>query len=880
MQVILTHEQSDFDAVASSLGAYLLHPGSLAIKPNRMNRNVRSFLEFYESELPFLPSSDLPKENISEVFLVDTQSLITLKGITNHTKVNIFDHHTKKENLPEDWSFTNTDTGACTTFFVEQLLENNGQLNVIQSTFLLLGIYEDTGSLTYTNTSPRDIRAAAFLLENNASLKLAFPYLNQPLSNEQRFVLDKLVKNISDIKHEGCNILISAVEAYDLEDEVSSIAHKLVDLYDPDGLFIFVKTRAGIRLVARSNTDQIDVSEIARQYQGGGHSRAASALIRADNNIKLNLSKIVASFEKGLIKYVHPAVKVQHIMSKKPLLINPDTSTKEAFELMRQYGYEGYPVVDGNQIEGLLVRRAVDRALSHGMDLPASSLMEAGNFYVEPEDSLAELQRVMGVSGWGQIPVVDPKDNQVIGIVTRTDLLKTLAGADYSGHVNRNLAEEISQFLPDERISLLKAISLQAEKENLPIYAVGGFARDILLNRPSLDLDFVVEGDAIHLGLCLSEIYGGQITSHKKFGTSKWILLDSVKDNIHKRFSTRKLDYKEFPDTVDLISARTEYYKKPIALPTIKKSSIKLDLQRRDFTINTLAVRLDGKHFGELYDYWGGYNDLKNKRIRVLHSLSFVDDPTRLLRAIRFEQRFGFSIEERTLDLVAEAKELLNDTSGDRIRHELDQIIAEPFVIKMLDRMAELDLLRHLHPDFIWNDEIARKLDRFLSSDFPENWQFPKTYSQEDLRIIGTYIFLFAYQEKDDLEKIIKRFRFKSQIKQILLSANELICKIDTLAGISRSQLARNLRKYPQFVIYCVLIMLDISDLKKSLEDFATKWRFVEQITNGQDLQKMGIEPGPIYREILDELRDAWLDKIISNSDEEKQLLSELIQLK
>lgn len=845
-----------------------------------MNRNVRAFLELYESELPFLPAAELPKDNISEVFLVDTQSLVTLKGVSQHTKINIIDHHIRKENLPENWLFTNTATGSCTTFFVEQLQDNNGHLNVIQSTFLLLGIYEDTGSLTYTNTTPRDIRAAAYLLENGASLKLAFKYLNQPLSKEQRFVLDELVKNISNVKHEGCSILISSVEALDLEDEVSSIAHKLVDLYDPDGLFIFVKTRAGIRLVARSNTDQIDVSEITQQYQGGGHSRAAAALIRANDDTEPNISTTVSSFKEELAKYVRPAVKVRHIMSKKPLLINPDTSTKEAYELMRQYGYEGYPVVSDNKIKGLLIRRAVDRALSHGMNLPASSLMEAGNFKVNPEDSLSELQRVMAVSGWGQIPVLDPENNQVIGIVTRTDLLKTLAGVDFGSLVNRNLSDMINRFLPNERISLLKAISLQAEEEDLPIYAVGGFARDILLNRPSLDLDFVVEGDAIHLGLRLSEIYGGHITSHKKFGTAKWILFNSVKDNIHERFSTRHLDYKEFPNTVDLISARTEYYKKPIALPTIKKSSIKLDLQRRDFTINTMAVRLDGTHFGDLYDYWGGYNDLKNKRIRVLHSLSFVDDPTRLLRAIRFEQRFGFSIEERTLDLVAEAKEMLRDTSGDRIRHELDQIIEEPLALNMFNRMAELDLLPYLHHGIIWNDQIAKNLGTFLSSDFPDNWHISQTFNQAELRVIGTYIILFAHLDTSVLEKIIWRLRFKSQVKHLLLSANGLIHNINILGGNIRSQIARNLRKYPQFVIYCVFFMLENPDLKKNLEDFAAKWRFVEPITGGNELREMGIEPGPVYREILDELRDAWLDEVIHNSEEEKSLLSELIKIK
>ena len=200
---------------------------------------------------------------------------------------------------------------------------------------------------------------------------------------------------------------------------------------------------------------------------------------------------------------------------------------------------------------------------------------------------------------------------------------------------------------------------------------MGGFVRDLLVERPSIDFDVVVEGDAISLGKAVSKKYGGRVATHQRFGTAKWQIAD-IRDRLAEKLGNeygQKVDACEFPDTLDLVSARREFYTHPTALPTVERGSIKLDLHRRDFTINTLAMRLDGNHYGELHDYWGGLADLHTGLVRVLHSLSFVDDPTRILRAIRFEQRFGYKIGDRTLELLTAALPLLDRVSGDRLRH-------------------------------------------------------------------------------------------------------------------------------------------------------------------------------------------------------------------
>ncbi len=194
MDVIVTHEQADFDALAASLGAYLMNEKAHPLAPRRVNRNVRAFLTLYGAELPYIDARDLPPGPIATITLVDTQSLITLKGVNQRTQVQVVDHHQLRPGLPDGWTVTIDQVGACTTLFVEGLREHDGVINPIHATLLLLGIYEDTGSLTYVGTTPRDVRSAAYLLEQGASLEILSRYLNPPLTEEQRQVYDRLLE--------------------------------------------------------------------------------------------------------------------------------------------------------------------------------------------------------------------------------------------------------------------------------------------------------------------------------------------------------------------------------------------------------------------------------------------------------------------------------------------------------------------------------------------------------------------------------------------------------------------------------------------------------------------------------------------------------------
>jgi len=868
MRIILTHEQTDFDAIASLFGVSLLNEDAIPVLPHRMNRNVKAFLHLYRDEFPFIEQRDLPGEVIDEIILVDTQSLITLKGMTKNTKVRVIDHHPLKEGLPDSWDITIVNTGANTTILVEALRERNGNLTPIEATLLLLGIYEDTGSLTYSRTTPRDLMAAAFLLEKGANLRIANNFLNIPLSKVQQELYEKI---IAEAKHKhiyGYTVMIGCIDAGDIDEELSSIVHKIRDNYEPDALFVVVKLRSGLQMVARSTTDNIDVGKIAEYFGGGGHGRAAASLIR-DRELK----DLCIEIEKLLPKYIVPQITVAQIMSRDPQLLSPTTSARDSLEKMKRFGYEGFPVVDDDgKVIGLLTRRGVDRALTHKLNLPAFRLMESGDYHVHPNDPISDVQRLMAETGWGQLPVLDSETNEIIGIVTRTDILKTLT-PEIKLPEQHNVASKLKSALPPERFRLLKIIAEVAEEQHVAFYIVGGFVRDLLLGSPSLDFDLVVEGNAIELAYALSERYGGRVTSHARFGTAKWHIDQSL---IKETSPLGQIESLPNLETIDLVTARTEFYTYPTALPLVERGSIKLDLHRRDFTINTLAIRLDGKHFGELYDYWGGLNDLRRGLVRVLHSLSFVDDPTRILRAVRFEQRFGFKIEKRTMELLIDAVPLLDKLSGDRIRHEFNHIFLEKNIVEIFKRLDELNILESIFLGVQWNSWLENKLELLTRIKLSKKWRID--LDEKTLKCYLGYIFLVIHLSGDNVRSVIKRLKFPSELRETIYEVRQLFNNDGEIIKSSpTSQIVNLLDKHSALAIYAFYLAVDDLEIQENIEQYIEKWQFVRPTITGDDLRKMGLEPGPIYANILSDLRGAWLDGKIRNRDDERKLLDSII---
>lgn len=871
MELILTHEQADFDALAAMLAAGLLSDAAQPVLPGRINRNARKFINLYRPELPFVEFGDLTHESIDAITLVDTQSLITPKGIHKKTKIRVVDHHKQRADLPSDWELWIEDVGATTTILIEAIQERGIELSTAQATLLLLGIYEDTGSMTYASTTARDIRAAAYLVEKGASLRIAAEYLNPALSAGQRALAETLMENASTRTVQGKSVLVSQADAREVSEEISSIAHKLRDLLDPDALFLVVLTKEGVRIVARSSCDEINVAKVLAAFGGGGHERAASALIAADEaTFEINLENVLNKLYEKINEHIQPGMSVKKIMSKKPLLLTPATTISEADTLMQRYGYEGYPVVEEGKVVGLLTRRAVDKARNHHLNLSIGSLMESGSYSLKPKDNLDTVQELMATTGWGQIPVIDPENGKIIGIVTRTDLLKNLHSQERKTTAASNYGGLLEKALPPCRLSLLKAIIHHSAKDHLALFIVGGFVRDLILKKPSQDFDIVVEGDAISFARSLASQFGGRVVTHRRFGTAKW-KISEVHEKLARELGCEVNGDAELPEDLDLISARTEFYDKPTALPVVKNSSIKQDLHRRDFTINTLALRLDGTHFGELHDHWGGLNDIKAKSIKVLHSLSFVDDPTRMLRAVRFEQRFGFKIEERTLQLIKEARENFKQVSGDRIRHEFDLLLKEADPARNLQRLKELDLLSAVQNGLDWQTPWGDLLEKALQKKIEAPWDA----NQVD-RSLLVYLTWFIHLDKQAARDAAERLHFSNAMVKTLEVSQRLIENQTSLAEMPVSRFCEELRSVPEAALFLMDMLAESAGLHERILRFLAEWRDMQTTSDGETLKKMGIPPGPRFSEILKRLKDARLDGEINNDQEEKDFLERL----
>ena len=413
---------------------------------------------------------------------------------------------------------------------------------------------------------------------------------------------------------------------------------------------------------------------------------------------------------------------------------------------------------------------------------------------------------------------------------------------------NQNFAEQLKLSLGEDRLHLLQLVADEATQRGLPIYIVGGAVRDLVLGRPINDFDLTVEGDAIVLARVLARRYGGGVTAHTKFGTAKWFLPRDLK-NEHA--------------TLDLISSRSESYNHPAALPTVQFGTIEDDLRRRDFTINAMAVRLDGTHFGELRDDLNGMEDLHKKVVRVLHSRSFVDDPTRMYRAVRYEVRYGFNIAEETLALIPEARPLVEKLSPQRIRHELDLILDEPNAVSILKRLDELGLLACIHP----------ALGNFDASNLATVHSKEPVLQNRNSR----WLLWLMHLTDQEIEFINDRLHFTAELLKLLRSAALLETNLPALQGLKPSQVVELLEGYSIKALEVFSMALQDEQQKNILNRYLSEWWGKKPKTTGHDLKRRGVPPGPKYNEILRRLRAAWLDGEVKTEEEETKLLDSIL---
>ena len=405
-----------------------------------------------------------------------------------------------------------------------------------------------------------------------------------------------------------------------------------------------------------------------------------------------------------------------------------------------------------------------------------------------------------------------------------------------------------TRIISSRQLTLLRDISSLSADLGMSCYLVGGSVRDLLLEKPINDLDIVIEGDAIKFGNELVSKLGGKLTTHPKFHTAIW--------HFPSTFDLQ-------PSFLDLITARSESYKTPGALPTVTPASIEEDLRRRDFTINAMAIRLDGAHFGELLDPLNGQSDLRQGTIRVLHPRSFIDDPTRIFRAIRYESRYSFQLDPATLELInPESLTVFKMLSGERIRHELDLIFDETNSLPALLHLQELNAFKYIQPVIpAFNLEYSDLLEMDPELDIPSD------------RATLAYMLWLMDLSEAEIVSIARRLDFTSDLTYSVWAASQLKKSLPFLVDSKPSIWTFALEKLPLLSIYVVYLVSG----EGPLLNYISLWRHVKPHTTGNDLKARDLPPGPRYGEILTQLRAAWLDGEIMNEKEERDLLNTLL---
>lgn len=692
MHLITSHLNTDFDSLASMIAIQKLYPDAVICPPGSMSRKVRDFMAKHGRQWAskILKPKKIPLDEVTLMVVVDTRSrsrigpFAALAG-RQDIAVHVYDHHPETpDDIPAE-EFIYEPIGAATTMILEHLLSERKEITPEEATLFALGIYDDTGAMTYETTTERDIAAISYLRELGADLSGILSQVENDMSAEDRKLLDAMAENASELYINGAKVYLTWAETEEYVQGLSVFVNRLKEYVDSH-VTIAVVNNGGkkINIIARSVEGILNVKEFLAPYGGSGHYQAGSATI-TDRDIH----ELLAEIESRLHGAITPMMKVSDIMTSPVIAVGPEARVDEGYRTMLRFGLKSLVVADEEgEVVGMMTRKDLDKAHLHGLDrAKISDFMTQGIISLASEASIDEAHRMMATYGFEKMPVLDD-NGKLVGTLSRADLLKALyhsgqyAGEDTSRDSTgflwiENVANLMEESFSLKTLSLLRRVGAKAHELGMKAYLVGGTVRDILMGVSNTDIDISVEGDAEKLVSSWDEP-GCRATLHGRYKTGTIIFPDGEK--------------------VDVATARREFYEYAAAVPTVQNSSLRQDLGRRDFTVNAMSISLSEDDWGTLTDNFGGRADLKDKQLKILHNLSFVEDPSRVLRGIRLEQRLGMRFEDNTLRLLKSAVRggLLELLSTTRVRAELELNAKESCFKKIVMRMQDLGVWESL----------------------------------------------------------------------------------------------------------------------------------------------------------------------------------------
>jgi tRNA nucleotidyltransferase (CCA-adding enzyme) len=415
-----------------------------------------------------------------------------------------------------------------------------------------------------------------------------------------------------------------------------------------------------------------------------------------------------------------------------------------------------------------------------------------------------------------------------------------------------------------ELLERLGAIALRLGTRS---FLVGGPVRDLILGLPSPDLDVAVEDRSREFGAAVAKEFGGRFVYHSRFLTGT---IQFDQSPIAPPLAPRPLPLAH----IDITQTRAETYERPAVLPAVRPASIVGDLGRRDFTINSMALELTPGSFGAFIDPFDGRADVTQRRVRVLHARSFIDDPTRIFRCVRFATRFGFEIEQQTLELMRAAIEqrLPAFLTPERILYELRLICAEPLVLPMVEALIHEQVLKAA-----WRWTPPRgfvagmaKLARVCSASLGTRSESSKQDSVMSLRSELLFIFWLSVLPVTDRFPIRKEERDAAEAVAGFAKLRDKLRR-----KLKPSQVVQTLRSVPEPALR-ILAALESKAASTNIRAFLDNYSTIRIAATGKDLRAAGLKPGPAFREILDKLLFARLDGKIRTVADEHALLRRL----
>ncbi len=869
MDVITTHTNADFDALASMLAATKLYPDAILVFPGSQERSLRDF--FVHSTLYVFETrriKDIDLDKITRLILVDTRQLSRIGRFREiigrpGVEVHIYDHHPPSSDDISGLFEVVREVGATVTVMLEVLREKGIEITADEATVMMLGLYEDTGGLTFSSTTPEDLYAAGYLRARGGSVNIISDMITRELTAEQVFLLNDLIRSATHYPINGVSLVIATASVDRYIGDIAVLVHKLKDMENLDVIFGLVRMEDRIYLIGRSRVEQVNVGQIAAGFGGGGHPTAASATIKGMTLYEAK-EKLIGLLQEN----IQPEKRSKDLMTFPVKSIETDRSLSEAGDLLTRYNINVLPVLDKGRPVGLISRQVVEKASFHGLrDRPVREYMTTEFATVTPETPLKELQDLIIGRRQRFVPVMSGEG--LVGAITRTDILRSFQtdltkkedlGTSWESRRLHNRKKVISRLIEErlpKRIQIiLRNLGKTADQMGYSVYAVGGFVRDLIMRVVNLDVDVVVEEDGIGFARQVAHLYACRLRVYKKFGTAVLTFPDGTK--------------------VDVATARLEYYDSPAALPTVELSSIKRDLYRRDFTVNTLAIRLNEADFGEVIDFFEALQDIKEKAIRVLHSLSFVEDPTRIFRAFRFEQRLGFQLDKHTQNLIRSAVRMgfLEKLSGGRIFAELLLILKEDDPASILQRLEEYGLLTIIHRNLAFTQARAtlfEKIKNILS--WYRLLYLEDRYDQWLIYFLGMLEGFSDKQVAAICERLALRGKNRRRIVEARQEGAQALKKLHGRGGgkrrSKRSEVYEILESLPTEAKLFMMAKVEDEEIKKDISLYFTSLRYVTTSLRGRDLIAMGFKPGPLFREIMTDLLRARLDEKIKSKQDE-----------